>query len=128
MGNYAKVRNGIVIEVMVADAEFIKTFKDSTPGEWIKTSFNTKGGVHVNGKEPLRKNYAGIGGTYDRVRDAFIPYRGSPSHVLNEDTCCWESPAGPDPTTPEAPMKWDEETESWVKNTEEIAARKAGAP
>ncbi len=73
MAHYAKVSNTLVTQVIVAEAEFFETFVDSSPGEWIQTSYNTYGGVHSEGNTPLRKNYAGVGYTYDSVRDAFIP-------------------------------------------------------
>jgi hypothetical protein len=72
MGHFAKVSNGVVTQVIVAEPEFFQNFVDSSPGEWIQTSYNTHGGQHPEGR-PLRKNYAGIGFTYDSVRDAFIP-------------------------------------------------------
>ena len=59
---------------------------------WVKTSYNTHGGVHDNGGTPLRKNHAGIGYTYDEDRDAFIPPKPFKSWILNEDTCLWETP------------------------------------
>lgn len=92
MAHFAKVNNGIVEQVIVAEPEFFDTFVDSSPGEWIQTSYNTQGGVHISGGIPLRKNYAGIGFTYDKQRDAFIPPRPFNSWVLNEDTCLWEAP------------------------------------
>jgi hypothetical protein len=91
MGHFARVANGIVTQVIVAEPEFFDTFVDSSPGEWIQTSYNTHGGQHPEGR-PLRKNYAGIGYTYDSVRDAFIPPKPYVSWTLNEDTCLWESP------------------------------------
>jgi hypothetical protein len=99
MAHYAKVEYGIVTKVIVAEPEFFNTFIDSSPGEWIQTSYNTYKGVHHNPEtgEPdngvaLRKNYAGIGYTYDQVRDAFIPPKPFNSWILNEDTCRWEAP------------------------------------
>ena len=65
MAHYAKVENALVTQVIVAEPEFFDTFVDSSPGEWIQTSYNTKRGVHLNGGTPLRKNYAGVGYTYD---------------------------------------------------------------
>lgn len=91
MGHFAKVVNGIVTQVIVAEPEFFETFIDSSPGEWIQTSYNTHGGQHPEGR-PLRKNYAGIGFTYDKERDAFIPPKEDDSLVLNEETCLWEMP------------------------------------
>jgi hypothetical protein len=90
MSHFAKVNNGIVEQVIVAEPEFFNTFVDSSPGEWIQTSYNTYGGVHKLGGTPLRKNYAGIGFAYDRTRDAFIPPKPEGDWILNEDTCLWE--------------------------------------
>ena len=89
MGHHAKVVNGIVTQVIVAEPEFFDTFVDSSPGEWIQTSYNTRGGQHPEGR-PLRKNFAGIGFTYDKERDAFIPPKPEGEFTLNEDTCLWE--------------------------------------
>jgi hypothetical protein len=89
MTHFAKVQNGIVVSVIVAEPEFFQTFVDTSPGEWIQTSYNTYGGQHPEGR-PLRKNYAGIGYTYDRERDAFIPPKPEGNYVLNEETCLWE--------------------------------------
>ncbi len=80
MGHFAKVNNGIVEQVIVAEPEFFNTFVDTSPGQWIQTSYNTHGGVHKNGGTPLRKNYAGIGYTYDAQRDAFIPPKPNVTH------------------------------------------------
>jgi hypothetical protein len=111
MGHYAKVVNGTVTQVIVAEPDFFATFVDSSPGEWIQTSYNTKGGVHVLGGTPLRKNYAGIGYTYDQTRDAFIPPQPYASWMLNEDTCLWKSPT-PMPTDGKL-YDWNEETLEW---------------
>jgi hypothetical protein len=90
MAHFAKVNDiGIVEEVIVAEQDFINTLPDAS--SWIQTSYNTYGGQHPEGR-PLRKNFAGIGFTYDREKDAFIPPRPSVSWALNEDTCLWESP------------------------------------
>jgi len=88
MAHFAKVLNGIVTQVIVAEPEFFDTFVDSSPGEWIQTSYNTHGGQHPEGR-PLRKNYAGIGFTYDRERDAFIPPKPEGDYALDEETCLW---------------------------------------
>jgi len=113
MAHFAKVVDGKVVNVIVAEPEFFETFVDSSPGEWIQTSYNTRGGVHIQGKTPLRKNYAGIGFTYDRTRDAFIPPKPFESWVLNEDTCLWDPPI----TYPNDGKlyNWDEPTISWVE-------------
>lgn len=78
-----------------------------------KTSYNTKGGVHLNGKTPFRKNFAGIGYYYDEIRDAFIPPKPFNSWILNEDTCLWEPPFNP----PEDNniYKWNESMQQWIK-------------
>ena len=115
MGHFAKVNNGIVEQVIVAEPEFFQTFVDTSPGEWIQTSYNTHGGQHPEGR-PLRKNYAGIGFTYDRTRDAFIPPKPHASWVLNETTCLWDSPV-PYPTDGKK-YQWDEATTSWIEMTE----------
>jgi hypothetical protein len=88
MSHFAKVVNGIVTQVIVAEPEFFDTFVDSSPGQWIQTSYNTRGGQHPEGR-PLRKNYAGIGFTYDAERDAFIPPKPEGDYALDEETCLW---------------------------------------
>ena len=113
MGHYAKVTDGKVTQVIVAEADFFDTFVDSSPGEWIQTSYNTHGGQHTLGGTPLRKNYAGIGYTYDRTKDAFIPPQPFASWTLDEETCLWESPT-PYPTDDKI-YHWDETTTSWVE-------------
>ena len=90
MSHFAKVVSGIVTQVISAEPEFFDTFIDSSPGEWIQTSYNTLGGQHKLGGIPLRKNFAGIGYTYDRELDAFIPPKPEGNFVLNEETCLWE--------------------------------------
>jgi hypothetical protein len=116
MAHFAKVNNGIVEQVIVAEPEFFQTFVDSSPGEWIQTSYNTHGGVHTLGGTPLRKNYAGIGYTYDSQRDAFIPPKPFASWVLNDDTCLWDAPvAMPDD---DKQYQWNEDTQAWVEVTE----------
>ena len=88
MGHFAKVCDGIVTQVIVAEPEFFDTFVDSSPGEWIQTSYNTRGGQHPEGR-PLRKNFAGVGFTYDVERDAFIPPKPEGDYALDEETCLW---------------------------------------
>lgn len=113
MSHYAKVVDGKVTQVIVAEPEFFETFVDSSAGEWLQTSYNTHGGVHKNGGTPLRKNYAGIGYTYDRTRDAFIPPQPFASWTLNETTCLWDAPT-PMPIDDKLYV-WDETTTSWVE-------------
>lgn len=110
--HYAKVTDNIVVQVIVAENSFFDAFVDDTPGEWIQTSYNTTGGVHNNGGTPLRKNFAGIGFTYDEVRDAFIPPKMFESWVLNEDSCLWFAPVDyPDDGND---YRWNEDTQSWI--------------
>jgi hypothetical protein len=111
MGHYAKVLSGTVTQVIVAELDFFATFVDTSPGEWIQTSYNTIGGVHVLGGTPLRKNYAGIGYTYDRERDAFIPPRPFNSWTLNEETCRWDPPT--QYPTDGKYYEWNESNLSW---------------
>jgi hypothetical protein len=116
MAHFAKVVDGVVTQVIVAEPEFFQTFVDSSPGEWIQTSYNTHGGQHKLNGTPLRKNYAGIGFTYNRSKDAFIPPKPFASWVLNEDTCLWDAPvAMPDD---DKIYTWDEATTNWVERTE----------
>ena len=115
MAHFAKVNNGIVVQVIVAEPEFFDTFVDSSAGTWLQTSYNTHGGVHALGGTPLRKNYAGVGMTYDATLDAFIAPKPYPSWTLNEDTCLWEAPV----THPDdgKVYTWDEETLTWIEVT-----------
>jgi len=87
MGHFAKVEDGIVTQVIVAEQDVIDSglFGDG----WVQTSYNTHGGQHPEGR-PLRKNFAGLGYTYDAQRDAFIPPRPEGNWALNEDACLWE--------------------------------------
>jgi len=132
MAHYAKVQDGVVTQVIVAEPEFFDTFVDNSPGKWIKTSYNVRGGVYydpatnqpaadqsvIDGDEArLRKNYAGIGFAYDKDRDAFIPPKPYDSWILNEDTCLYESPV-PYPDDGNE-YTWDEQTTDWVLLVEE---------
>ena len=120
MSHFAKVNNGIVEQVIVAEEDFFATFVDTSPGQWIQTSYNTRGGKHYNPEtgelsadqtKALRKNYAGIGFTYDAAKDAFIPPKPFNSWLLDEDTCLWNAPvAYPDDG---GLYRWNEETTSW---------------
>ena len=83
------------------------------PASWVQTSYNTIGGVHTQGGTPLRKNYAGIGYTYDRTNDVFYPSQPYPSWTLNESTWTWEAPT-PYPQDDKR-YNWDEQTTSWVE-------------
>jgi len=111
MSHYAKVVDGKVTNVIVADAEFFKTFVDSSPGEWIVTSYNTHGNKHLNGGVPLRGNYAGIGYSYDATNDVFYAPQPYPSWSLDENWL-WQAPI-PMPTDDKLYV-WDETTKTWV--------------
>ena len=115
MSHFAKVIDGIVTEVLVIEQDVIDTGAFGDPALWVQTSYNTHGGQHPEGR-PLRKNYAGIGYTYDAGRDAFIPPQPFASWTLNDDTCLWDAPtAYPDDGDV---YTWDEATLAWVKATE----------
>ena len=113
MGHFAKVLDGKVTQVIVAEPEFFTTFVDSSPGAWIQTSYNTHGGQHTNGGTPLRGNYAGIGYTYDAQHDVFYAPQPFPSWTLNQTTWTWEAPVAM-PTDGKV-YKWDESTKTWVE-------------
>lgn len=109
MSHFAKVENGIVTAVIVATPSFINTLPDFD--SWIQTSYNTYGGTHRLGGTPLRKNYAGVGYSYDALKDVFIPPKQFESWILNEETCLWEPPI-------EYPndgkiYDWNENTKTW---------------
>lgn len=130
MSHYAKVNEGKVLKVIVAEPEFFNSFIDSSPGEWIKTSYNIHGGVYYNpetgipvedqsiidGDEArMRKNYAVPGGHYDKQLDAFYDPKPYPSWVLNTESFLWEPPvAYPDDDNF---YLWDESAGSWVIQT-----------
>lgn len=113
MSHFAKVCDGKVTQVIVAEKEFFDTFVDSSPGTWIQTSYNTHGNQHPEGR-PLRGNYAGIGYTYDSVNDVFYAPQPYPSWTLNNNTWLWESPI-PYPTDGKRYI-WDETITNWVEN------------
>lgn len=119
MSHFAKVLEGKVVQVIVAEPEFFDDFVDTSPGTWIQTSYNTVGGVHRLGGTPLRKNFAGIGFTYRSDLDAFIPPQNYPSWVLNEETCLWEPPVSY-PADGKR-YSWDETTLSWIDQTPSVA-------
>ena len=126
MAHFAEIVNGIVARVIVVsnsdtasngveDGAIGAAFcANLLGGEWLQTSYNTSGGVHKKGGTPLRKNYAGIGYTYDTARDAFIAPKPYPSWVLDEATYRWVAPV-PYPATGE--WQWNEATLSWVEVT-----------
>ena len=119
MTHFAKVENGLVTQVIVAEQDFV----DTQEGTWVQTSYNTRGGVHYDpntgdpdGGVALRKNYAGIGYTYDSDRDAFYSPQPYPSWTLNETSCIWEAPvAYPDDGNM---YLWNEDTKQWDQISE----------
>jgi hypothetical protein len=119
MAHFAEIdQNNIVTRVLVVDnseennGQVFLADTLGLGGTWVKTSYNTFGGVHSNGGTPLRKNYAGIGYTYDSSRDAFIPPKPYASWLLNEDTCLWDAPT-PMPVQEGKIFKWVEEDLNW---------------
>jgi hypothetical protein len=111
-----------VTQVIVAEPEFFNTFVDSSPGTWLQTSYNTRGGVHYvpdsdtpseDQSKALRGNYAGIGYTYDQVNDVFYAPQPYPSWILNTQTYLWKAPVAMPKTG--GPYDWDEATQSWVE-------------
>ena len=114
MSHFAQIdENNIVTRVLVIEQEVINTGLFGDAATFIQTSYNTHGGVHLLGGTPLRKNYAGIGYTYDSERDAFIPPKPFNSWVLNEDTCLWNAPVSI--PTDGKQYNWDENTQNWVE-------------
>jgi len=114
MSHFAQIdENNIVTQVIVIEQDVVDTGLFGNPSSWIQTSYNTRGGVHTQGGTPLRKNYAGIGYTYDSTRDAFISPKPYNSWVLNETSCLYEAPT-PMPTDDKR-YSWDEETTTWIE-------------
>lgn len=111
MSHFAKVENGTVTQVIVIEQDVLNLGHWGDPASWVQTSYNTHGGVHVNGGTPLRKNFAGIGYTYDSERDAFYAPQPFASWILDENTCVWQAPVER-PT--EGNYVWDEETVAWL--------------
>lgn len=118
MAHFAQIdSNNIVTQVLVIEQDVIDTGLFGDPASFVQTSYNTRGGVHYgtdgqpDGGVALRKNYAGVGYTYDSQRDAFIPPKPYNSWILNEDSCLWEPPT---PMPDDGNLyNWNEETLSW---------------
>jgi hypothetical protein len=119
MAHFAEINlDNIVQRVLVIDQETVNTGAWGSPDNWIQTSYNTRGGVHYAPNSntpddgvPLRKNYAGVGYTYDETRDAFIAPKPYPSWTLVEESCLWEAPvAYPDDGKR---YSWDEDITNW---------------
>jgi hypothetical protein len=121
MGHFAKVVDGKVTQVIVAEPDFFTTFVDSSPGQWLQTSYNTRGNIHYgqdgnpDGGIASRGNYAGIGYIYDSVNDVFYAPQPYASWVLNNTTWTWEAPVAM-PTDGKI-YNWDEATTSWIEVT-----------
>jgi hypothetical protein len=119
MGHFCKVVDSKVVSVIVAEPEFFDTFVDSSPGQWLQVSYNTRGKVHygqdgqpsADQSKALRGNYPGIGYTYDPVADVFYAPQPYASWVLSPHTALWEAPVAM-PTDGKA-YEWDEATTSW---------------
>ncbi len=115
MAHFAKVKNGIVTNVIVADQDFVDSYIDHESGKWIQTSYNTIGGVHTDGGTPLRKNFASIGGVYDAEKDAFYLQQPYPSWTLDEDTCLWNPPV--EKPNDNKRYTWNETDQQWDEIT-----------
>jgi hypothetical protein len=121
MAHFAKLGVGNIIERVARVSNDVATTEQAgidflnnlykSRDVWKQTSYNTKGGVHLLGGTPFRKNYAGVGYTYDQTRDAFIPPKPFNSWILNEETCLWEAPVALPDT--ENRYNWNEETQQW---------------
>jgi len=127
MSHFAKIEDNLVTTVIVAEQDYIDTLE----GTWVQTSYNTRGGVHYgqdrnsDGGVALRKNYAGIGYTYDISKDAFYTSKPYASWTLNDDTCEWDPPISypwdEDDYDETKSYDWDEDlyqsdnTKGWVE-------------
>ena len=115
MGHFAKVVDGKVTQVIVAEPEFFDTFVDTSPGTWLQTSYNTIAGKHTQGGTPLRGNYAGIGYTYDHANDVFYSPQPFSSWVLDQSTWTWKAPV--DMPNDGKVYIWNEAKTAWVTET-----------
>lgn len=119
MSHYAKVVDGKVTQVIVAEADFFNTFVDSSPGTWIQTSYNTRGNVHYgqdgtpDGGVAVRGNYAGIGYIYDNVNDVFYAPQPYASWTISAPTWNWQAPVAM-PADGKA-YNWEESSKSWIE-------------
>ena len=125
MSHFAEAQDGIVQNVIVAEQDFIDSGAVGDSSNWIQTSYNTRGGIHYapsshisdNGIT-MRKNYAGIGYTYDSTRNAFYAPQPFPSWLLDDDTCQWNAPT---PMPDDGKMyNWDESTINWVESATKL--------
>ena len=108
MSHYAKIENGIVTQVIVAEADVVA----ARPGQWVQTSYNTRENKHLLGGTPLRGNYAGVGFIYDAESDVFYPPQPFPSWTLDTATWTWTPPTAY--PTDDKLYIWDEESLSWI--------------
>ena len=125
MAHFSKLGTGNIVERVEVVSNDIATDEQTgvdflnnlygTRDTWKQTSYNTKGGVHLLGGTPFRKNYGGIGFTYDQTKDAFIPPKPFDSWTLNETTCIWEAPV--DYPSDGKDYEWDESSTSWKEIT-----------
>jgi hypothetical protein len=128
MAHFARIKDGIVDFVTVGRDDDENREDELAHDGWIykRTSYNTRGGVHYTDGQPsadqskaFRKNYAGLGYTYDSERDAFIPSKPFASWILNEESCLWDAPVAmpEDAGTGEPPKRytWDEDTVNWIE-------------
>jgi hypothetical protein len=120
---FVKVLDGVVVSAIVAEPSYFDTFVDNSPGQWLQTDINTRGGVHYlpdsntpspTQEQALRKNYAGIGYLYDAVRDAFYESQPYPSWTLDDFSCTWVPPIPYLPDPEEGYYSWDETNLAWV--------------
>ena len=125
MAHFAKLGTGNIVTAVHVVSNDVATPEQAgvdflndlykTRDVWKQTSYNTKGGVHLLGETPFRKNYASIGYTYNQTKDAFIPPKPFDSWILNEDTCLWEAPVAYPSDGKE--YEWDESSKSWVESS-----------
>lgn len=125
MSHFAKVKDGIVTEVIVVEQNVIENGEFGDPSQWIQTSYNTRGGVHFDANKqpdggiPIRKNFAAIGYTYDPVLDAFYEPQPFPSWKLNTETCLWEPPVPCPPQRQGWQTVWNEQIQDWMELLED---------
>jgi hypothetical protein len=119
MAHFAKILGGQVVQVIVAEPEFFETFRDSSPGTWLQTSYNTRGGVHYgpdgqpDGGVALRGNYAGVGYVYDAANDVFYTPQPYPSWTISAPDWLWKPPV--EKPNDGKKYNWDEATISWIE-------------
>lgn len=118
MSYYAKVRDSRVIEIIVADAEFMQNYRDTSPGTWIETCADTKRNTHVHGGTPLRGNFAALGHVYDHEHDVFYAPQPYPSWQLDTATWTWQPPVAKPVSDGRTLYDWSETDQAWVVSAE----------